>query len=440
MRQFWERPAPLGAALGLAGLGVALAFGVKYQCIRHGWIDGFQYTNLCYNDIQALYGRRGIQDGLMPYRDAAFEYPVLTGMFMDLAGRVYRGLIGAGLVHDTADAGYFVVSSALLAPFAVGVSLILRPRIPAGRLALWAVGVPTILYTFHNWDVLAVLGAVWGVAAYESRRDKQAGAALAAGASAKLFPAFLAPGMVLGRWAENDRRGALRLVLGFALMYLAVNLPWIVVSGGTPAVAPQEVPGVQLREPGTNGWLGVWLFHADRYPDFGTVWYWLGERATGLRDRSWGADSYRSWVSLASFITFAGVTAALLAKGWRRRREPQGLPVVAVGFGVVVGFMLTSKVYSPQFSLWATALMVLLNLRYRYVAAYFVAELVVLVTKFRWFTELDNPDSAWALALEAAVWSRAAVLVVLLWQSTGAVRALPGLAAGEVAGEQVSSN
>lgn len=409
----------------MAAVGLLAAFGLKYQCVAGGWGDGFQYTHLCYNEIQALFGPRGIQAGLLPYRDTAFEYPVLTGMFMDFAGRVLRGLVDIGIAPANDDRGYLVVSSILLAPFSVAVTLALRPRVAAARLALWAVGAPTILYTFHNWDVLAVCGAAWGLAAYERDRQATAGVALAAGASAKLYPAFLAPGMVLARWAEKDWKGSLRIIAGFLVAYAAFNVPWILIAGGAPQGAAEQFPGVDLRDPAVNGWLRVWLFHADRFPDIWTVWYWLGRRVQGLHNNPpWGGE-FSDFVSLTSFGIFFAATVFMLVRGWVRRTEPQGYPVAAVGLGIVVAFLLTSKVYSPQYALWAVPLLVMLDVRVRLILGYFAAEFAVLVAGFGWFTVFDEPDPVWMNLLELAVLVRALVLCLLFWRAAGAKRLLP---------------
>lgn len=421
----WSRAAPLRLAVAMAAGGLVAAFAMKYQCVVHGWTDNYQYTNLCYNEIQALFGVRGIQAGLLPYRDTAFEYPVLTGMFMHLTGLVLRGLVRLGVAGSNSDSGYLVVSSLLLAPFSLAITLMLRTLVPARRLALWAVGLPTILYTFHNWDVLAVWGAAWGLAAYEAGRHARSGVALAAGASAKLYPAFLAPGAVLGRWAEGDRRGSIRLVAGFVAGYAVLNLPWIVVAASPSTVAGPDYPGVAVREGSGNGWLQVWLFHADRYPDYWTVWYWLAEHSESVRNDPWWGATFKDFAGISSFGLFALGTVAALAFAWRRRNEPGGYPVAAAGLGVVVAFLLTSKVYSPQYALWIVPMLVLLTIPYRLVFAYFAAELFVLVSGFRWFTQFDDPDAGWKTALEVAVLLRAAVLAVLFWQVTKAVRDRP---------------
>src|SRR5687768_3918019 len=77
----------------LITLGMAVA--LKGPCADHAW-DGFQYSNLCYNDIQPLYGGRAMDMDVFPYvggdgtnGDGSprgfVEYPVLIGLLMYLA-------------------------------------------------------------------------------------------------------------------------------------------------------------------------------------------------------------------------------------------------------------------------------------------------------------------------------------------------------------------
>ncbi|MDQ4149220.1 MAG: glycosyltransferase 87 family protein, partial [Actinomycetota bacterium] len=298
-------PASLGVALAWTFAGLGIGFLIKGQCAIYPWVDKFEYRHLCYNDIQPLFGVRGISRGLVPYRDVLVEYPVLTGTFMDLTGRLLRVLVRLGLVSAPSDGAYFALTAILLTPFALAVTLILRPHVTRQRLLVWAVGTPLILYAFHNWDLIAVAAAVWGLAALERRRTATAGAAWALGASAKLFPAFFMPGALLDSWAKRERRDVVRLAAGFLVLYLAVNVPWIVASHGVPetgGLSSDKLAGVSVREPGTNGWMEVWFFHAERYPDFGTVWYWLAKYGRKAYPASFwepGQPGYRDFVSLA---------------------------------------------------------------------------------------------------------------------------------------------
>jgi uncharacterized membrane protein len=431
-------PASLALAMAATLVGLALGYAIKRQCAVHGWIDNFQYSHLCYNDLQPLFGIRGISRGLLPYRDVQIEYPVLTGMFMDLTGRVLRGLVKLGIMDRDSDSAYLAVSSVFLAPFAVWITLLLRPRVTRARLMLWAMGTPIVMYAFHNWDLLAVAGATWGLVEFERHRHATAGVGLAAGASAKLYPVFLAPGAFLDRLTVRDWRGARRLVLGFGAAYLALNLPWFLISGGAPHLpkatnVAELAKQVSLRAPGTNGWVGVWLFHAKRYPDFGTVWYWLAKYGRHFHPAAFwdpGQTGYRNFVSLVSLAMFGLGSLWLLWLQWRRR-TPEGYPVVAAGLGIVCLFLLTSKVHSPQYALWVVPLLVMLDTPWRFVFAYLAADLALFISGFYWFTVMDTPSPAWLGIFEATVWARAAALAALVLASLKANRLLPAPAEPE---------
>jgi hypothetical protein len=158
------------------------------------------------------------------------------------------------------------------------------------------------------------------------------------------------------------------------------------------------------------------------------VWYWIAKYGRKISPGTWwdvGFTGYRDFVSWVSLLLFALGAAWILWRGWRRRTEPQGYPVVAVGLGVVVLFLLTSKIYSPQYALWVAPLLTMLTVPWRLVLAYLVAEVAVLVSGFNWFTVFDQPDSGWLAALEAFVWLRALILVLVLGSCLRASRLYP---------------
>lgn len=87
----WLTPVRIIAlvAIGMFALGMVQ----KLPCYNGGWFFGAtsQYTHACYSDIPHLYAGRGFADGLIPYFDRLpgdmeyLEYPVLTGVFMEVA-------------------------------------------------------------------------------------------------------------------------------------------------------------------------------------------------------------------------------------------------------------------------------------------------------------------------------------------------------------------
>lgn len=429
------RAAPVWLAVAATLLGVTGGFLMKVRCLSHVW-DGFQYSALCYNDLQPLYGVRGIADGLLPYIDVQYEYPPLTGLFMHGMGRLVQFADSGGLFEAT-HANYFVVSAVFLTPFAIATTLMLRKMVLPGRLMLWAVGTPMILYAFHNWDLLAVAGVAWGLWALERSRYGESGAALAAGGTAKLFPAFLMGPAVLDRFAEGDRKGALRLIAFFLVVFAALNVPWIVVASGLPPAFDRPdiaelALSVNIRDPNTNGWVGIWKFHADRFPDFGTHWYWLRQHGKILfpsefwRIPAEGQTSgYRDFVSVASFLLFGLGSLAFMWRGWKRKEEPDGYPVAAVGLGILTTFLLFSKVHSPQYALWMIPFLALLSVKWRYIAAYLAFDIGVFVSGFYWFTVFSSPSPAWQGIFEVAVLGRTAALAAIAVAAWSGVRLRP---------------
>jgi uncharacterized membrane protein len=399
-----QQPASLGLACAAAAVGLLISYLMRNQCATHPWADAFQYRHLCYNDIQPLFHARGVDRGLVPYTDVTVEYPVLIGTFMYGAGRILAFLTHVGLAAGYNDPSYFQITALLLWPFSFAVTLLLRRRVTAGRLMLWAIGTPTIFYTFLNWDILAVAALVWGLVEVEKRRWGWAGFALALGASAKLFPAFVLPGAFLAAWAARDRRGATRLVNGFGLGVLGANVPWMIAS--------------------FSGWMGVWKFHADRWPDLGTTWYWFGALGNTVHPSAWWTPPGGGWravVGVVGLAAFGLVSLLILWVGWRRRDEPGGYPVVPTGLAIIASFMVLSKVLSPQYALWVMPLIVMVDIPWQQVLAYLASDAVLFVSGWWWYTKPDPfvpPAPLAEKIFVLAVFARSMALIVIAVQAT----------------------
>ncbi|MDQ3991519.1 MAG: hypothetical protein M3245_04310, partial [Actinomycetota bacterium] len=86
-----RRPS-LALVLGATVATLAVGYLVKLPCLTGSWADGRQYNRLCYSDVAALYGARGLDGGAVPYLQADNEYPVLTGLAMFVSAVPARGL------------------------------------------------------------------------------------------------------------------------------------------------------------------------------------------------------------------------------------------------------------------------------------------------------------------------------------------------------------
>lgn len=353
--QPWWRDGRVWLLAALTLLTLTVGWQHKQQCHEKPW-DGYQWREMCYSDIQALWGTRGAGDGLWPYVETPNEYPPVTGLFMHAM---------ASMV-DSRDA-YLAVTAAFLSAFALATTVLLGELVGRERKVLyWAVAPALGLYAFYNWDLLAIAPAVGALVAFRRGRMGLAGALLALGASAKLFPAFLAP--ALGMWILREDGGLRRRGWSFGLSFAAMWLAW-------------HVPLLALD---ANGLLEAYRFQAERGPNFETVWFSLGHLG-----RSYGWAWLEPWgqkplYEVGSLVLLAALAASGWA-AWTRRLDP-----VAAAAIPVFAFLAFNKVFSIQYTLWAIPLLVAIAAPRTLKALVVVADLAVFVTLGAYFALWDT--------------------------------------------------
>lgn len=376
--------AGLGAVLLALSATIALGLLAKAPCAAGSWSDGRQYRLLCYSDIVPLYGTERLNEGKFPYLEARNEYPVGTGLFMALAAWPV----------DTFG-GFFYSNAVLLSVLAAVTAVALY--LMAGTRALYFAAAPTLLiYGFVNWDLLPVAMTTVATLAYLDRRDRAAGAFLGLGAAAKLYPALLVVPFVLGRFRDREPDRGIHLTWFAAAAWLAVNLPFMLL-------APRN-------------WWEFFRFNAARTADWDSLWFLGCHRL--FADPFWSSTpgcGHTGLINPLSLVVFAGL--AVLLYRLRAARYP-GFPRWTLGFPLLVLFLLTNKVYSPQYSLWLLPWFALAFPNLRLWLAFQAADVAVFVTRFAWFGRLGDVDgwvSAFAIGyFETAVVVRAVILVVCL--------------------------
>jgi uncharacterized membrane protein len=227
---------------------------------------------------------------------------------------------------------------------------------------------------------------------------------LGLGAAAKIFPMLLVVPFVAGRFRGEEPDRGTRLAWAAVGTWVAVNLPFVLL-------AP-------------TGWWEFFRYNAARLADWDTLWHLACERMTGQTCTS------TRLVNLASF----GLFVASVAVVWvlKARREP-GFPRWTLGFPILVLFLLTNKVYSPQFSLWLLPWFALAFPRLGWFAAFELADVAVFVTRFSWFGRYLGIEGGFAGLpvgmLELAVAIRALILVACVIGWVRGARAGPRPAA-----------
>jgi hypothetical protein len=95
----------------------------------------------------------------------------------------------------------------------------------------------------------------------------------------------------------------------------------------------------------------------------------------------------------------------------KARRDP-GFSRWSLGMPLVILFLLTNKVYSPQYGLWLLPWFALALPELGAFIAFSVADAAVFVTRFSWFGEMQGLGGASQNQFEMAVLFRT---LVLLW-------------------------
>jgi uncharacterized membrane protein len=415
---------PLRAVLLLAVVVLALGWFAKAPCLQQyadgdghlqlDWRDGRQYVAMCYSDTVPLYTAERLDVGGVPYvtswvdrRDDGteqvryMEYPVLTGFFQWANARltdVWLAGAEAGLLPGALPVVVYFDISALWLALAWIVAVWAVVRLRPGRpwdAALVAVSPLVAVHAFTNFDTLAVAAATVGMLAWARRRPALAGVVLGIGAAAKLYPLFLLlPLLLLCLRARRLRAWGQAAAAG-VLTWAVINLP------------------IALAAP--TGWWEFFRLNSERGADPDSLYNvaagltgWSGfDGPLGPRE----APTVLNAVTAVAFVACCVAVAVLVLRAPRRPR------LASIAFLVVAAFLLTNKVWSPQYSLWLVPLAVLAYPRWRPLLAWMALDALVWVPRMYFYLGADAKGlpASWfygaVLVRDAAVLGIAALIV-----------------------------
>ncbi len=159
--------------------------------------------------------------------------------------------------------------------------------------------------------------------------------------AAKLYPAFLLGPLLLLCWRAGKWREFFQALGGAVGAWLAVNLPVMIT---------HDTTGFHIRE----GWAKFYTFSKERGVDFGSFWLIWAQNSSHPPT----IDFVNTAASVLVVLCFLGI-GALTFTAPRRPRFAQ------LAFLMVAAFVLTNKVYSPQYVLWLVPLAVLARPKWR---------------------------------------------------------------------------
>ncbi|ATA27188.1 multimodular transpeptidase-transglycosylase [Mycobacterium lepraemurium] len=397
---------PLRVMFLIALVFLALGWSTKAACLQStgtgtgdqrvaNWDNQRAYYELCYSDTVPLYGAELLSQGKVPYKSSwietdstgaqqirydgqpavrYMEYPVLTGMYQYVSmalAKTYTALSKLAPLPVVAE----VVMFFNIAAFGLALAWLATVWASAGLAGrrIWdaalVAGSPLLIFQiFTNFDALATAFAMAGLLAWARRRPVLAGVLIGLGAAAKLYPLlFLGPMLLLG--IRTGRLGAwARIAVAAVATWLLVNLPLLVFF--------------------PRGWSEFFRLNTRRAEDMDSL-YNVVKSFTGWRGFDpklgfWQSPAVLNTVVAVLFVTCCAAIAFIALTAPRRPRAAQ------LVFLVVAAFLLTNKVWSPQFSLWLVPLAVLALPRRRVLLAWMTVDALVWVPRMYYL--YGNPN------------------------------------------------
>ena len=387
---------PLRVMMIIALVFLALGYSTKAACLQTtgsgtadqrvaNWENQRAYYELCYSDTVPLYTAELLNLGKFPYKsswvetdaegkphvqyDGApavryMEYPVLTGIYQYLSmtlAKTYSALTTVVSVPLVAEVVMFFNISAFGLALAWLLTVWATAMLAGRRIwdaALVAASPLLIFQIFTNFDALAVACATAAMLAWARRKPVWAGVLIGIGVALKLYPALLL-GPLLVLCLRTGRMREFTKTAGTAVLtWMLVNLP------------------VLLLFP--RGWSEFFRLNSRRGDDMDSI-YNVVKSFTGWQGFDpglgfWEPPTVTNTVSAALFLVCCAAIAYLALTAARRPRFAQ------LAFLVVAAFLLTNKVWSPQFSLWLVPLAVLALPHRRILLAWMTIDMLVFST------------------------------------------------------------
>ena len=397
---------PLRVMFLIALVFLALGWSTKAACLQNSgtgpgdqrvanWQNQRAYYELCYSDTVPLYGAELLSQGKFPYKSSwvekgadgkpqtrydgrpavrYMEYPVLTGVYQYVSmalAKTYTALSKVVGLPVIAEVVVFFDIAALGLALAWLTTLWATAGLAGRRVwdaALVGASPLVIFQMFTNFDALATALAIGGLLAWARRRPVLAGVLLGLGVAAKLYPALLlGPLLVLG--IRTGRLGELARTAAFTVAtWLAVNLPVMVLF--------------------PRGWSEFFRLNARRGDDmdslFNVVKAFTGWQGFDPNLGFWQPPERLNEVVLALFVL------ACAAIGYIALTAPRRPRVAQLAFLVVAAFLLTNKVWSPQFSLWLVPLAVLALPHRRILLTWMAIDALVWVPRMYYLYPVPN--------------------------------------------------
>jgi uncharacterized membrane protein len=286
------------------------------QCESTVWAGPHQYIHTCYSDLPALFSERTFGKGGWVFSggDQAAEYPALQGLAMWATAKV----------SPDGPVSYFNFSAILLALLFIA-SCYLVYRMKPEFAVVYALAPTGILALYINWDLWAIPTMLLAIYWFDRKREMVSAAILGVSIATKFFPIVLLLPVVIIYLRRHQLKGAIQYLAITVGTLVAINLPFALT---TP-----------------EGWWRFYSMNLDRDADWGSLWYALSVFGINLANIN--------YLSILTLLIGVAIVAIFLLQ------TKEVLTLAESSLYIFIVLLTVTKVYSPQYVLWLTPLVLL---------------------------------------------------------------------------------
>lgn len=286
------------------------------HCEKSVWAGPDQYIHACYSDLPALFSERAFGKGQWAFSggDQAVEYPALQGVLMWATARV----------SPDGPVSYFNFSAILIALLFIATAVLVYKIKPENAL-LYTLAPTGILSLFINWDLWAIVTTLLAIYWFDRKQELASAAILGVSIATKFFPIVLLLPIAIIYIRRQEVKNGIRYIATALGTFVAINIPFALT---TP-----------------TGWWRFYDLNLHREADWGSIWYALSVFGLNL--------SHINYFAILTLLIGVAVVAIFLLQ------TKETLSLAESSIFIFIVLMTVSKVYSPQYVLWLTPLVVL---------------------------------------------------------------------------------
>jgi uncharacterized membrane protein len=300
----------------LAILASLFSFAKFSHCEKSVWAGPDQYIHACYSDLPALFSERAFGNGQWAFSggDQAVEYPALQGLVMWATAKV----------SPDGPVSYFNFSALLIALLFIA-SVLVMYRARPDMAVVYALAPTGILSLYINWDLWAIVTMLIAIYWFDCKKEFASAVLLGISIATKFFPIVLLLPTIIIFLRRNEVKSAVKYCAVALGTFLAINIPFALT---TP-----------------EGWWRFFDLNLHREADWGSIWYALSVFGINLTNIN--------YLTVLTLLMGIAIVSLFLLQ----TKETLTLAESAIFIFIVL--MTVSKVYSPQYVLWLTPLVLL---------------------------------------------------------------------------------